>query len=330
MIKTPKNCTRCGGNDNAIQLIELFTEPYKNGEYGHAMCKRCGITFDTNVNEVFETSSDSLIEQADIDDAEYRRLFVEHSKIADDHDNIYASFQWDDNQNLKTGVVKPVTQDLDLCFPSGVFRLVDVGCGNGFTSMELADMYPSATIHAVDPSPLVLGVNGKRNNLTAERGTLQSIGLATGSVDVVCIIGNWMLHFDPLDTLYEARRVLRRDGVLILDFKNVNSFARIIAKVLLRIGIKGAGLDRYLHRNFANMRYGYTKPFVERMLVEQQFVPFQTRSKAPRLLHFQNQSMYQKGLVGRLWRIMDYIDQMRGEQAWVQVASKCNPSNRSV
>lgn len=330
MIKTPKNCLICRGNENATQLIKVFTEPYKNGEYGHAMCRRCGITFDSNVNDIYETSSDSLLELADTDDEEYRKLFVEHSKIADDDNNVYASFGWEDNHALKAGVVKPVIQDLDQCFPSGVFSLVDVGCGNGFTAMEFAIRYPGATIHAVDPSPLILSVNGKKENLSAERGTLQSVSLTSGSVDVVCIIGNWMLHFDPLDTLYEARRVLRRDGVLILDFKNVNSFARIFAKVLLRARVRGDRVDKYLHRNFANMRYGFTKAYVERLLIELQFVPFQIRSKAPRLLHFQNQSIYQKGLVGLLWRSMDYLDQLRGEQAWIQVASKCNHSSKTT
>ena len=99
MVNTPNSCSQCRGELEARIIIKEFSHEY--AQYGHASCGKCGITFDSNVNEISETKLDSANDLDELSEQDYRNLFVESSKIADEEDNIYATYNWDDNDALK-------------------------------------------------------------------------------------------------------------------------------------------------------------------------------------------------------------------------------------
>ena len=319
MINTPKSCSQCQGKLEAQWILKEFAHQY--ADYGHARCRKCGISFDSNINQVSETKIDSAAEIQNLDEKDYRGLFVETSKIADEKDNIYASFDWDNNDEVKAGVANHVIKVIESQHSDGISNFADVGCGSGFMSFEIAKIYNDATVHAIDPSPLVTQLK-QSDQVKPHQGTLQTANLDGDSIDALSIIGNWMLHMDPIDTLKETKRVLRPGGTLILDFKNIKSASRVVASIALRLGLDRFGGRHMLQRNFVNMRYGFNKKYVLRSLEEQGFSVVSIHSKPPRLLEFNNKSHYQKGLTGAIWRFLNKIDGLRNEQAWIQIVAK--------
>lgn len=318
MTNTPRSCSQCLGKLKAKMIFEKFTHDVN---YGHAKCGKCGITFDSNVNEMADTVVTSAEDLKKLNETEYRELFVETSEIADEDGDIYTDFKWDDNDSVKVGVAEHVIRALDARHKDGIKRFADVGCGSGFMSREIAKKYPGSTVHAIDPSPLVQRLAGVQG-VQPHQGTLQTAGLEADSVEALSIIGNWMLHMDPMDTLKEAHRVLQPGGTLIIDFKNVKSATRIMAGWALRMGLDRFGGRGLLERNFLNMRYGFTKKYVLRSLDEQGFKAIEIESKPPRLLEFSNKSHYQTGVKGLVWRSLDGFDAMRKEQAWIQIVAE--------
>lgn len=317
--RTPTTCFDCGGELRARLLIARFART----DRGHSECPRCGITFDSNVNDIVDVSPSAEEIGAIEDEARYRELFVETSRIASPTGEIYARFQWRDNHELKHGVAAHVLRAIEE-HKGTPASLVDVGCGDGFTTEVIGRRFPGCAIIAIDPSPLVMRFAG-HPQIIPVRGTLQSAQLAERSVDVVSVIGNWMLHFDPFSTVAEARRVLKDDGVLILDFKNVRSMSRRLAKLALRARLDRYGARRYLYRNFVNMRYGMHRDFVRRQLTMMDFEILAMRSKPPRLLEFENRSGYQRGVVGLAWRFLNLLDRLLDEQAWIQMVLRKAP-----
>lgn len=104
------------------------------------------------------------------------------------------------------------------------WRVADVGCGEGYLSVEAALWAGHVT--AVDRSPealaLAQGLAARRgvDNITWQRGELECLPLADGSHDVVLV--SQALHHaqEPARALAEAARVTAPGGrVLVLDLK---------------------------------------------------------------------------------------------------------------
>lgn len=252
------------------------------------------------------------------DEKKYRDLFVETSRVATEEGEIYSSFKWEDNDGVKAGVASHIIGSLEKYHPEGIARFVDVGCADGFTSVLISQRYPDACVIAIDPSPLVKRLH-HFPRIKPYHGILQNAGIDFGSADAVAIIGNWMLHTDPKDTARAAFDALRPGGTLVLDFKNIRSLTRLLARTAFRIGLDKLAMRNWLQRNFLNMRFGYNKKYVHRMLTELGFDVLEMYSKPPRLLEFKNRSEYQKGFAGILWRSLNSVDHWRDEQAWVHV-----------
>lgn len=86
------NCPIC---KKSPQTKEIFTK-FNHTDYEHSFCSNCGISFDSNVNQILENYSDLNDEVITIlDEKEYRKYFIETSDITDGTDNIYTSFNWD-------------------------------------------------------------------------------------------------------------------------------------------------------------------------------------------------------------------------------------------
>lgn len=314
---TPKNCSACRGQAPARVIFEKFTQT----DYGHSECRQCGISFDSNVNETIDVRlTEEQITKID-DEKAYRDLFIETSKVATDDGEIYADFKWDDNDGVKAGVAAHVIRSIEKYHPNGIQRFIDVGCADGFTSVQISKRYPDARITSIDPSPLVKQLSSLPG-IEPYHGIFQNAPVAPGSADVVAVIGSWMLHTDPRDTAKCAFEALRPGGILILDFKNIRSITRILARQALKLGVDKIAMRGWLQRNFLNMRFGYDRRFVESMLKELGFAVAEMYSKPPRLLEFKNKSQYQSGAAGIVWRSLNQIDKWRDEQAWVHVVCR--------
>ncbi len=103
-------------------------------------------------------------------------------------------------------------------------EVVDMGCGEGYLTIEVARW--ARRVIAVDRSPAVLarakGLAGRRRatNITFKRGELDRLPLEAASVDVALLSQALHHSADPAHTLAEAVRVVRPGGkLLVLDLR---------------------------------------------------------------------------------------------------------------
>jgi ArsR family transcriptional regulator len=102
--------------------------------------------------------------------------------------------------------------------------VVDIGCGEGYLTIEVARW--ARRVIAVDRSPAVLArakaLAGRRRatNITFKRGDIDRLPLETASVDVGLLCQALHHSSDPSRTIAEAVRVVRPGGkVLVLDLR---------------------------------------------------------------------------------------------------------------
>ena len=105
--------------------------------------------------------------------------------------------------------------------PPGV--VLDLGCGTGTFTVQLAEADPSVQVLGVDGDEAVLALAGQKASRFGERvrfskGLADSLPIEDASVDVV-IASLLLHHLSPaakLEALREARRVLRPKGRLVI------------------------------------------------------------------------------------------------------------------
>ena len=116
-------------------------------------------------------------------------------------------------------------------------RVVDLGCGPGVSTFELARRSPTATIVGLDVARRMLGQARRRqvraggaSRISWVRGDVARLPFATGSFDAAT--GHSFLYLlpDHVAALAEMRRVLRAGGRLVL--MEPNSRAATVGGVL--------------------------------------------------------------------------------------------------
>lgn len=105
----------------------------------------------------------------------------------------------------------------DIVFPEAA-DVLDVGCGTGAVSRELAGRLPSGRVIGIDPSPVFLSVARKLatdfSNLSFIEGDCRYLPYEDESLDVV-LFHTTLSHIPwPEAALKEAFRVLRSGGAL--------------------------------------------------------------------------------------------------------------------
>lgn len=92
-------------------------------------------------------------------------------------------------------------------------RALDVGCGPGALTAELAARLGASAVHAVDPSePFVAATRERCPAVDVQRARAESLPFARGTVDVT--LAQLVVHFmsDPVAGLREMGRVTREGG----------------------------------------------------------------------------------------------------------------------
>lgn len=311
-----KNCFICKGDAKSIVVVDKFD----SRECGHSFCLKCRISHDQDVDEIStQALTAEEIQQIETKE-EYTKLFVETPNVRDESGDDYGTFDWDDQKELRYGVSRHMIDSIKRHnADENPIKILDVGCASGFTSVSFAESFPHASITAVDPSPQVKGVHGFNNQITAIQSTLQGYDFGNEKFDVVVIIGNVMLHDDPFDTLTRAIERLAPGGLLIFDFKNIKSSPRLLGVWAARLGFAKRLPKSLFQRNFLNMRFGYNEGYVKKFMENQGVNFVHRKSKPPRLLEFGNKSHFSTGWKGMLWRVLNRVDYIRGEQAWLQL-----------
>lgn len=109
-------------------------------------------------------------------------------------------------------------------------RLLDVGCGPGTISVDLARLVEPGEVTAIDVSEEVierarsLAGSGAPTNLDFRVGNVYALDFADETFDVVYAHQVLQHLSDPVSALREIRRVLRDDGVLAVRDADYSSF----------------------------------------------------------------------------------------------------------
>lgn len=118
-------------------------------------------------------------------------------------------------------------------------RIVDLGCGTGYSSLQLARRFPRAEILAIDFAPSMLVRARDRAGADHCIGAdLQRLPLRSNTVDLACssLALQWC---DPLQAFGEAARVLRPGAMLAL--------ATVGPGTLRELDSAFAGIDEHDH-----------------------------------------------------------------------------------
>jgi ubiquinone/menaquinone biosynthesis C-methylase UbiE len=120
-------------------------------------------------------------------------------------------------------------------------RLLDVGCGPGTITADLARRVAPGEVLGIDPSADVVGraqtLAEEHPNLTFAVGDVYALDLPDGSFDVVHAHQVLQHLSDPVAALVEMRRVLAPGGLLAVRDSDYGAFTWSPAS---------AGLDRWL------------------------------------------------------------------------------------
>jgi SAM-dependent methyltransferase len=113
----------------------------------------------------------------------------------------------------------PYARDLALAFADfagirSAGTVLDVGCGSGILTEELAGRLGAEQVAAVDPSPLVEACAARVPGADVRKGAAETLPWPDDSFDAA--LAQLVLHFldDPVAGLVEMRRVVRAGGLV--------------------------------------------------------------------------------------------------------------------
>jgi 2-polyprenyl-3-methyl-5-hydroxy-6-metoxy-1,4-benzoquinol methylase len=142
-------------------------------------------------------------------------------------------------------------------------RLLDLGCAVGvFLSLAKEEGWE---VCGVDVSEYAISCAKKHCEAEVHAGELADIGFPDASFDVITM---WDVveHFDrPGETLREVHRILKEDGIILLDTPNEGSLLRKVARGIYKVsGGRISYPTRKLYHEYH--RYYFTESTLRRIL----------------------------------------------------------------
>jgi 2-polyprenyl-3-methyl-5-hydroxy-6-metoxy-1,4-benzoquinol methylase len=114
-------------------------------------------------------------------------------------------------------------------------KLLDIGCGTGIFLKMAQDRGWDA--YGVDISDDAVEVARSRLHVNAYAGTLDEVHFADGFFDAVTLLDAFEHLPDPLMDLAAIGRVLKKEGVILLNTPNERALLRLMAHVLHRASL---------------------------------------------------------------------------------------------
>lgn len=93
-------------------------------------------------------------------------------------------------------------------FPSGDFRLMDVGGGNGLFADRVLAEFPNSRVTVLDNSALLLNRNRPHERKTTLLASATDLHSGSGTYDVICCY--WLLHHLVTDSYAGSVRSIRK------------------------------------------------------------------------------------------------------------------------
>lgn len=271
----------------------------------------------------FDIQVDEISEE---DQRRFRRTFVEKIDIGES-DELYADYAFEDStemlQYLRQRVLGAIENYRKINKDYVPARVLEVGCADGFLLRALReDMSQIQTVVGIDPSP-VATERGRAHSTDLRTGVLSTVDVE-GEFDLIIIIGNLMLHEDPLDSLQRATSMLAPGGIIVGDAKNPLAATRLAAKWFTRLpsGRRPRPMQSFIDRNFENYRFGISKATLHEMARRADLDVLDLSTEPPRALKFENSHKGSNGLAGFFWELSDRIDGARDEKAWLTFVLK--------
>jgi ubiquinone/menaquinone biosynthesis C-methylase UbiE len=200
-------CNLC--NHNEFQLVGEVPRL----ERRIVRCKKCGLVFVDPMNESFLTLDFENRQQRELKYHSMRRV----AENAGKHDEHVINRE----ETVRTLHFKSRRDKIERYVNSG--RLLDVGCGRGFFLLNFVGSHMD--FFGVEPRKRISQEAQKR--LGEDKvfcGTLKEAKFPDAYFDAVTLI-NLIEHLPcPRETLEEANRVMKNDGLLLIETPNVASF----------------------------------------------------------------------------------------------------------
>ncbi len=200
-------CNLCNHNE-----FELFAK-IPRLERKIVRCKKCGLVFVSPINNSFLT--------LDFEEGQHRefkyRTMRRDAENAGKHDEQIINRE----ETTRTLHFKSRREKIEKYLNTG--RLLDIGCGRGFFLKNFVDT--GFDYMGIEPRKRIC--SEAQNRLGENRvfcGTLKEARLPDAHLDVVTMI-NLIEHLPfPKETLEEVNRVMKNDGLLLVETPNVANF----------------------------------------------------------------------------------------------------------
>ena len=105
-------------------------------------------------------------------------------------------------------------------YASSDIKLLDVGCGTGVMLKRISNEFPNAeAVHGIDLSPMMVEKTNAKlqsENAYAVEGTLDSLDLSKDFYNIVLCMHSFHHYPEPLESLRQMYRVLRKGGILVI------------------------------------------------------------------------------------------------------------------
>lgn len=144
-------------------------------------------------------------------------------------------------------------------------RILDVGCGVGFVSRMLVG---KNEIHGVDISAEYLTRAASYGIKTKQWDIQKGLPFESGFFDVVLATEVLEHVFDTDALISEIKRVLKREGILILTVPNVCS---LVSRVQVILGRLPSYVEHHCRGGMAGHIRGYNLPAIKKQLLKHGF-----------------------------------------------------------
>ena len=187
----PKNCLLCGDVQAIVRLKQMDTSVFQ--------CSQCGLVFIYPLPTAKELSALYLGYDLDLGDKDFPSHLVSR-------------------KNWRLPVFQEILDELAQYKSQG--RLLEIGCSFGFFLSMVKE-------RGFDPYGVDLSLNAVRYaaqtlRLPVRHGTVFDAKFPEEFFDITVMLGVFEHLLDPLETLGEVFRILRKEGVLIVEVPNAN------------------------------------------------------------------------------------------------------------